>query len=227
MIRPDWETYWFQIAATVATRATCPRASIGAVLVKDKKILSTGYNGPASGRPHCPLTTEHLNLAHCLESLHAERNALANATVQMYGATMFVVGPRVVCPDCRDAMTLCGVEYRYRPMVPTLESVLADVTAWQRENFKQVTIFSITEHLRREAEELSADPTSESETADVLILLNAVAAMQGVNLADAVSRKMRVNRARSWAPADHMGVVEHVRIAPAPPAAARSVGGAP
>ncbi len=211
MSRPAWDDYFFQIAATVATRATCPRASIGAVLVREKRILSTGYNGPRSGRPHCPNTPEHLNLAHCTESIHAERNALANATVQPFGATMYVVGPRVVCPDCRDAMLLCGVTYRYRQSVPTLESVLADVTAWQRETFKQATLYSITEHLRREAEELAASPTSESEIADVLILLNAAAAMQGIDLADVVRQKMLVNRARTWQQPDEFGVCEHVR----------------
>jgi dCMP deaminase len=211
MRRPDWDTYFFQVAATVATRATCPRASIGAVLVKDKRILSTGYNGPPSGAPHCPTTPEHMALAHCLASLHAERNALANATVQTFGATMYVVGPRVICPDCRDAMQLCGVEYRYRPVAPTLDSVIREVNEWQAVTFPRATPASVVEHLRREVNELIADPTNTSELADVVFLAVGLAYELGVDLAAVVADKLAINRARTWGQPDEHGVVEHVR----------------
>ncbi len=178
------------------------------------RVVSTGFNGNPPGDPHCVITREHLDLDHCRTSRHAEDNVLRNALLPVYGGTLYVVGPRKVCPDCADKLRQAGVtDIRWRVSVPTLESVLADVTAWQRETFKQATVHSITEHLRREAEELAASPTSESEMADVLILLNAVAAMQGVDLADVVSQKMRVNRARRWQEPDLAGVVEHVREA--------------
>lgn len=215
MNRPSWDDYFFQIAATVATRATCLRASVGAVLVRDKRILSSGYNGPASGRPHCPTTPEHMNIAHCLDSLHAERNALANATVQTYGATMYVVGPRVVCPDCRDAMKLCGVEYRYRQSVLTLESVIREVNEWQAMTFPQATPASVVEHLRREVQELVSDPTDVLELADVVILAAALSLTLGLSVGDltaVIEAKLGVNRLRTWQPPDHMGVVEHVRL---------------
>lgn len=211
MSRPSWDDYWFQIAATVATRATCPRASVGAVLVRDKRILSSGYNGPASGSPHCPLTPEHMALAHCLDSLHAERNALANATVQTYGATMYVVGPRVVCPDCRDALKLCGVSYRYRPAVLTLDSVIREVNEWQAVTFPRATPASVVEHLRREVQELVADPTDLSELADVVFLAVGLAYELGVDLKAVVAEKLAVNKARTWGQPDEHGVVEHVR----------------
>ncbi|KKM77674.1 hypothetical protein LCGC14_1367660 [marine sediment metagenome] len=51
--RISWDEYFFKIAELVATRATCPRKSVGSVLVKDKKIIGTGYNGAKSGEPHC------------------------------------------------------------------------------------------------------------------------------------------------------------------------------
>jgi dCMP deaminase len=209
--RPSWDDYFFQVAATVATRATCPRASIGAVLVRDKKILSTGYNGPAAGLPHCPTTPEHLNLAHCLASLHAEKNALTNATVQTFGATMYVVGPRVVCPDCRDAMQLCGVSYRYRPTVHTLDALATAIRAWQAVTFPHATPGSVTEHLRREAEELAAAPFSPEEIADIFHLLIAAAEVNRYDLVEIVARKFAINRSRTWMPPDSKGVVEHVR----------------
>jgi len=212
-MRPSWDDYWFTIAATVATRATCPRANIGAVLVRQNRILSTGYNGVPAGQPHCPVTAEHMALAHCLDSLHAERNALANATVQTYGATMFVVGPRVVCPECRDAMKLCGVDYRYRPAVPTLDSVIREVNEWQAVTFPRATPASVVEHLRREVQELVADPTDLSELADVVFLAVGLAYELGVDLKTVVAEKLAVNRARQWSEPDHLGVVEHVREA--------------
>lgn len=214
MSRPSWDDYFFQVAATVATRATCPRASVGALLVKDKKILSTGYNGPPSGQPHCPATPEHLALPHCLASLHAERNALTNATVQTYGATMYVVGPRVVCPDCRDAMQICGVQYRYRPSVLTLDSVIREVNAWQAVTFPTATPASVVEHLRREVMELVEEPTNVLELADVVILAAALSLTLGLSVSDltaVIDAKLGVNRLRAWQAPDHMGVVEHVR----------------
>lgn len=212
MSRLNRDAYWFGMAAHVATRATCPRASIGAVLVKFDRQIGSGFNGAPEGEPHCPSTPEHLALDHCRISRHAESNALRNALLPPVGATLYVVGPRTVCPNCADQLRQAGVlDIRWKLSVPTLESVLADVTAWQRETFKQATLYSITEHLRREAEELAASPTSESEIADVLILLNAAAAMQGIDLADVVRQKMLVNRARTWQQPDAAGVVEHVR----------------
>lgn len=211
MIRPSWDEYFFSVASIVATRATCPRASIGAVLVKNKRILSAGYNGPPAGAPHCPDTPEHMALAHCLDSLHAERNALANATTQLYGAVMYVVGPRVVCPDCRDDMKLCGVTYRYRPSVPTLDSVVREIHDWQAVTFPRATPASVVEHLRREVVELESDPSNAMELADVVFLAIGLAYETGVDLRAILAEKLAINRARVWGEPDADGVVEHVR----------------
>jgi len=51
--RPSWDEYFMRIAHEVATRSTCPRLAVGAVVVRDKRILTTGYNGSPSGMPHC------------------------------------------------------------------------------------------------------------------------------------------------------------------------------
>ena len=211
MMRASWDDYWFGIAAMVATRATCPRASIGAVLVRQNRILSTGYNGVPSGQEHCPNTPEHLALAHCTESLHAERNALTNATAQVYGATMYVVGPRVVCPSCREALALCGVDYRYRRSVLTLDGIAREVNGWQAVTFPRATPSSVVEHLRREVLELVEDPTDLSEIADVFILLIGLTYELGVDLKQIVADKHAVNLKRQWGEPDEQGVVEHVR----------------
>lgn len=212
MSRTNRDDYWFGMAAHVATRATCPRASIGAILVKFDRVVGCGFNGAPEGEPHCPVTPEHMALDHCRKSRHAESNALRNALLPPIGATLYVVGPRPVCVNCADQLRQAGVsDIRWKLTVDTLESVLADVVSWARQTFKQATLFSEVEHLRREAEELAADPTNESEIADVLILLAQVAARQNVDLAKVVSQKMRVNRSRIWGEPDEHGVVEHVR----------------
>jgi len=51
--RPSWDDYFMRIAFQVARRSTCPRAAVGAVIVRDKRILTTGYNGAPTGLPHC------------------------------------------------------------------------------------------------------------------------------------------------------------------------------
>lgn len=85
-VRPSWDEYFMEIAQLVKTRATCPRRSVGAVLVRDKRILATGYNGAPSGMAHCPeggpehdWPTGCMRSGHCIRSLHAEQNALLQA----------------------------------------------------------------------------------------------------------------------------------------------------
>ncbi len=94
-----------QIATLVATRATCPRRSVGALIVRDKRILATGYNGAPRGLPHCPEGgPDHdwpqgcLRAGHCIRSLHAEQNALLQAAmmgIPCEGSTMYVT-----CQPC-------------------------------------------------------------------------------------------------------------------------------
>ena len=52
-LRPNWDEYFINIAATVSMRATCPRAQVGAILVKDQRIIATGYNGSLAGTKQC------------------------------------------------------------------------------------------------------------------------------------------------------------------------------
>jgi len=83
-MRPEWDSYFMKIAEDVATRSTCIRRQVGAVIVKDKRILTTGYNGVPTGIPHC--TTENcirtrLNIPsgerhELCRGLHAEQNAI-------------------------------------------------------------------------------------------------------------------------------------------------------
>jgi dCMP deaminase len=68
-----------QIARVVASRATCDRKHVGALLVRDRMILSTGYNGSIRGMPHCTEVGHMLENGHCVATIHAEANAILQA----------------------------------------------------------------------------------------------------------------------------------------------------
>jgi dCMP deaminase len=87
--RPRWDTYFSEIAALVSRRSTCLRRKVGALIVKDKRILATGYNGAPRGLPHCFETgclREKLKVPagerhELCRGLHAEQNALLQAAL--------------------------------------------------------------------------------------------------------------------------------------------------
>ncbi|MFC1550308.1 cytidine/deoxycytidylate deaminase family protein [Candidatus Neomarinimicrobiota bacterium] len=79
MKRVSWEKYFMNIAQVVASRATCDRKKVGAVIVRDKNILSTGYNGSLSGLPHCEENGHEMENDHCVRTIHAEANAIVQA----------------------------------------------------------------------------------------------------------------------------------------------------
>jgi dCMP deaminase len=77
--RLDWHTYFMNIARQVATRSTCDRKHVGAVIVRDRTILSTGYNGSIRGMPHCDDVGHDIDHGHCVATIHAEANAILQA----------------------------------------------------------------------------------------------------------------------------------------------------
>ena len=77
--RVEWNEYFMNIADQVATRSTCGRKHVGAVIVRDKTILSTGYNGSLRGAPHCDEAGHDMENDHCVRTVHAEANAVAQA----------------------------------------------------------------------------------------------------------------------------------------------------
>jgi len=90
--RSSWEQYFMDIARQVATRATCDRKHVGALLVRDRTILSTGYNGSIRGLPHCDDVGHMMENGHCVATVHAEANAIIQAAkngVRIEGATLY------------------------------------------------------------------------------------------------------------------------------------------
>jgi dCMP deaminase len=92
-MRASWDRYFMDIARVVSSRATCERKFVGAVIVRDKTILSTVYNGSIRGMPHCSEVGHMMENGHCVATIHAEANAIIQAAkhgVNIDGATIYV-----------------------------------------------------------------------------------------------------------------------------------------
>ena len=108
-MRPSWDEYFMEIVQVVKKRSTCLRRQVGAIIVKDKRILSTGYNGSPTGLKHCEeikCLREKLNIPsgqrhELCRGLHAEQNAIvhaANFGVSIKDSTIYVTDhPCVLC----------------------------------------------------------------------------------------------------------------------------------
>jgi len=79
MSRPNWDEYFIDLAKAAATRATCDRAKVGCILVKDNRVLSTGYNASISGHAHCDDVGHIIINDSCVRAAHAEENAVVTA----------------------------------------------------------------------------------------------------------------------------------------------------
>jgi dCMP deaminase len=117
--RPSWNQYFLQLARQAATRSTCLRRQVGAVLVRDKRLLATGYNGSPRGTAHClevGCLREQLGIPsgerqELCRAIHAEQNAIIQAAVHgvaIEGATLYsTVQP---CILCAKMLINCGVK---------------------------------------------------------------------------------------------------------------------
>jgi dCMP deaminase len=108
--RPSWDDYFMDITLQVARRSTCDRARVGAVIVKDKRILTTGYNGAPTGLPHCDNVGHLIVNGHCVRTLHAEQNAIIQAAlhgVSVAGGTMYVT--HQPCLTCAKMIINAGI----------------------------------------------------------------------------------------------------------------------
>ncbi len=110
-MRPGWDEYFMQIARTVATRATCPRLSVGAVLVREHRILTTGYNGAPRGVAHCTQAGCMLVNDHCMRATHAEANAIVQGAlhgVSLAGSIAYCT--HQPCVNCSKLLISAGVQ---------------------------------------------------------------------------------------------------------------------
>ncbi|MBP9211317.1 MAG: dCMP deaminase family protein [Bacteroidetes bacterium] len=112
--RVSWHEYFMNIAEQVATRSTCGRKHVGAVIVRDKTILSTGYNGSLRGAPHCDAIGHDIENDHCVRTVHAEANAVAQAAkhgVRIDESEIYVTASP--CLTCFKLIANCGIRKIY------------------------------------------------------------------------------------------------------------------
>lgn len=109
--RASWDEYFMAIAKQVATRSTCDRKHVGAVIVRDRTILSTGYNGSIRGLAHCDEEGHMMEDGHCVRTVHAEANAIAQAArngVRIDGADIYVTASP--CWNCFKLIVNSGIK---------------------------------------------------------------------------------------------------------------------
>ena len=114
MERVSWERYFMNLAVQAATRSTCPRKHVGAIIVRDKTVLSTGYNGSIRGGSHCTEVGCLMDNSHCIRTVHAEANALVQAArhgIRLEGAQIFVTASP--CFNCFKLLVNAGIRSIY------------------------------------------------------------------------------------------------------------------
>jgi dCMP deaminase len=110
MQRVSWDRYFMNLAVQAAARSTCPRKSVGAVVVRDKAVLATGYNGSIRGLPHCSEVGCLMENDHCVRTVHAEANAILQAArhgVRIDQANIYVTSSP--CWDCFKLIANAGI----------------------------------------------------------------------------------------------------------------------
>ena len=136
MTRPSWDEYFMTITRQVAERSTCTRAKVGAVIVRDRSILATGYNGAPAGLPHCTdagclvyrsETPDGEVEENCFRTIHAEINAIAQAAkngVAIEGASIYIT--HTPCIHCFKVLVNTGITricYEREYKLHTLEEI--------------------------------------------------------------------------------------------------------
>jgi len=109
-MRLSWDEYFMKLALLVSERATCPRLHCGCVLVKDKNIIATGYNGSIPNDDHCEDVGCLLVDDHCIRTVHAEQNAIFQSAKQghsLKGTTAYVTAQP--CLNCAKALIMVGI----------------------------------------------------------------------------------------------------------------------
>lgn len=114
MDRLSWNSYFMKLATTIASRATCDRKRVGALIVRDRIILSTGYNGSIRSLPHCDDVGHTMEEGHCITTVHAESNAIAQAArmgIKLEGSSLYTTASP--CWTCFKLIVQAGIQEIY------------------------------------------------------------------------------------------------------------------
>lgn len=162
--RPSWDDYFMAIARIVAMRSNCDRLAAGAVLVKNNRIISTGYNGAPPGLPHCDEVGHLMEEGHCVRTIHGEHNVLLQVArlqgASTEGATLYT--KYAPCMHCAKYIVACGVKrvvfgkiYRNNGVIEYLKSAGLQVDVYKEkpewlEYFQQLFSQEIEEKQAKE-----------------------------------------------------------------------------
>ena len=108
--RPSWDEYFKELALLTSKRSTCPRLSVGCILVKDNRIISQGYNGYLSGLPHIPIIRDNHNIG----TIHAEQNSIidcAKRGVSCDNSIAYIT--HYPCLNCFKTLASSGIKQIY------------------------------------------------------------------------------------------------------------------
>lgn len=131
--RPSWDEYFLTITRMVAERSTCTRAKVGAVIVRQRSILATGYNGAPAGMPHCldvgcevyeSKNPDGEIVQNCFRTIHAEINAITQASrngTSIDGADIYVT--HTPCIHCFKVIVNSGIERVFYEKPYKLETI--------------------------------------------------------------------------------------------------------
>lgn len=118
--RPSWDEYFIGMMSYVGSRGTCDRGRSGCVIVRDKRVISTGYVGSPPGLPHCDdvghdihtvINKDKTKSQHCIRTIHAEQNAIVQAArfgVSLEGATLYC--KLMLCHVCAKLVVAAGIK---------------------------------------------------------------------------------------------------------------------
>ncbi len=131
MTKPTWEEYLMSFAIAASKRGTCDRKLVGAVVVQQNRVITTGYNGSVSGLPHCDDEDHDMVKGHCVRTIHAEMNALTQAAkfgMAVDGASIYTTASP--CWDCFRVLANAGIrlfvyaeDYRGEDSMKRIEGV--------------------------------------------------------------------------------------------------------
>ena len=130
-----------ELAVAASKRATCDRAKVGAVIVKDKRVLSTGYNGSPSGLPHCSEVGHEMINGHCIRTIHAEMNAITMAAkhgININDSELYIT--HFPCYNCFKVVANVGIKKVYYKEDYRIEDKILDIAKRLEIELKRVDI---------------------------------------------------------------------------------------
>lgn len=146
MTRLSWQDYFMANAELISKRSTCDRAFVGAVLVKNNRIIATGYNGGVSETENCNEASHYMEDGHCIRTVHAEMNALiqcAKEGISTDGTEIYVT--HFPCLNCTKALLQAGIKkitYKanYRPHPFAIELLNKKGVAYIQHSVPELTL---------------------------------------------------------------------------------------